>query len=297
MSAVQSEETRAVCPATSELKETIGWWEREVGQAEERVAETAAQIQDLRNSLRAFAGEYTTRVGVHFLQLDKVKLQIEMYRFRMKRLAELGTTEETLRQIEEEVDKQFGKRRKEIDEREKQTRRASDEYRRELSRRERAELLPEELRLKLRAVFRKLALHFHPDKADSEQQQADFHAIMAAINEAYANGDLAVLVMYMEKAARDEKIKVETPKEKLLRLKKEHKQLQQRLAKLEKERAEILAEELWELRGQVVAARDAGEDLLAELTRRVLNELRQRKEVLEELVTQYGEMAGGLRGE
>lgn len=281
---------RSIITGHDALADETAFWERRVAGKEALVSEKAVRIQDLKNFLSVFVGEYNSRVGVHFVKLDKIKLEIDIYLYRLDRMEDLGVTLKNLEAIENEVREKFGEHKKKLDEKERETSRSSDEYRSDLSRRERGELLSEEMQKKIKVIFRKLALKYHPDKARDEKQRGEYHLIMAAINEAYAAGDVGILVLYLERAGKEDKIKVETPQEKLARLKDEDRKLDEILEKLEKEREEIMDTDTWDLKNRVDTASLEGQDLLSELAANVLQGIRDYQEILDELIAEYKEM-------
>jgi hypothetical protein len=148
-------------------------------------------------------------------------------------------------------------------------------------------MLAPEKRKQLCAFFRKLALRFHPDKARNEKEQAEFTDIMAAINQAYSDADLDLLIIYMEKVEDEDRIKSETPQEKLQRLQSECSKIDGIIEKLKKEQAEILSTEMWKLKQKAEEEMIFGNDLLAEMTKRAKNELEQKKELLSSFIAEY----------
>jgi hypothetical protein len=280
-------DTTLVCNG-GEFEETIAYWEKRVSEKEAQVADLSLRLQDIKNGLSGFMGLYNSRVGIHYIRIDKLDLEIRIYLYRLQEIKKNGVSVEALKKIEKEIAKEFGEYREKLNEREKETQQSSNEYRRDLSDRERREMLSEDMQTKIRDMYRFLALKFHPDKAKNETEAESLNDTMAAINAAYAKGDLGMLVIYMERAERDEKIKTETAEEKLERLKKEDDDLYHMLEKLRKEREDIFTSDAWKLKMRVDEAASCDQlDLLAELTKRAINEIKQKQEELDELVDAY----------
>jgi hypothetical protein len=263
-------------------------WQKILDEKQETARDLSLAVQNLRSSLKVFSGEYYTRVGIYYARLELVEVELDMYRFRLSAVSGKGSCgKDVLDSIEKETLEKFGAKYEERKKRLEETQNMGTEHRRTLSRLERAEMLAPEKRKRLCSLFRKLALMFHPDKAKTEREAAEFTDIMAAINQAYAEADLDLLVIFMEKAEEKERIKSETPEEKLLRLQSECSEIDGIMEKLKKEQVEILSTEIWKLKEKVEEARIFGEDLLAEMTKRAMNELEQKKELLASFVEEY----------
>jgi hypothetical protein len=263
-------------------------WQKTLDEKQEAARDLSLAVQNLRSSLKVFSGEYYTRVGIYYARLELIEVELDMYRFRLSAVSGKGSCgPDVLDSIEKETLEKFGAKYEERKKRLEETQNIGTEHRRTLSRLERAEMLAPERRKQLCSLFRKLALQFHPDKAKNEREAAEFTDIMAAINEAYAEADLDLLVIFMEKAEEKERIKSETPAEKLLRLQSECSEIEGIIEKLKKEQAEILSTEMWNLKEKVEEARIFGDDLLAEMTKRAMNELEQKKELLASFVEEY----------
>ena len=273
----------------------IAFWEKALSEKQEAAQDLSCAVHNLRSSLKVFSGEYYTRVGIYYARLELAEVELDMYRFRLSAVSgkkRCGADE--LDSIEKETMATFGALYEERKKRLDQTQNIGNEHRRTLSRQERAEMLAPEKRKRLCSLFRKLALRFHPDKAKSERERIEFTGIMAAINEAYAGADLDLLVIFMEKAEEKERIKSETPEEKIQRLKSECSELEGIIGKLKKEQAEILGAELWKLKEKTEENHIFGNDLLAEMTKRAKNELDQKKELLASFVEEYCKIVDGI---
>jgi hypothetical protein len=266
----------------------IDYWEKTLDEKQETARDLSLSVQNLRSSLKVFSGEYYTRVGICYAQLELIEVELDMYRFRLSKVSCKGYSGPVaLDSIEKETLEKFGKLYEERKKRLEETQNIGTEHRRNLSKQERAEMLAPEKRRQLCSLFRKLALQFHPDKAKNEQEAAEFTDIMAAINQAYAEADLDLLVIFMEKAEAKERIKSETPAEKLQRLQSECAAVEGIIEKLKKEQTEILSTEMWKLKEKVDEEKIFGNDLLVEMTKRTKNELEQKKTLLASFVIEY----------
>jgi hypothetical protein len=270
-------------------------WQKILDEKQEEARDLSLELQNYRSALKVFSGEYYTRVGIYFARLELVEVELDMYRFRLSAVSGKGSCgPDVLDSIEKETLEKFGKLYEERKKRLEETQNIGTEHRRTLSRQERAEMLAPEKRKQLISLFRKLALQFHPDKAKTEQEAVEFTDIMAAINQAYAEADIDLLVIFMEKAEAKERIKSETPAEKLLRLQSECAKIDGIIEKLKEELADIFSTEMWKLKEKVEEQQIFGNDLLAEMTNRAKNELEQKKELLASFVEEYRKIVDGI---
>ncbi|MBM3236376.1 hypothetical protein FJZ31_08765 [Candidatus Poribacteria bacterium] len=283
-----------IVPTTSNIDEEIALWEARLAEKEKEASELSIQIQDIKNALSVFLGEYNSRVGLLYVELDKLKMQIKEYQRRIDLARGKKLSWEDLESIEEEVDETFSQERQKIDDLENEASESSEEYRRHLEAEEKRHPLSPEFQQQLKTLFRKLALKFHPDKAKNDQQRKEFHEIFAAINEAYKNDDIETLKKYMEQAEREEKIAKETPEEKLVRLKEEYKTLLGIIAKLQEELKSLKASETYELKERVDQAKKDDRDLLQELADDIKAEMAENQTILDELIAEYKRVIGGV---
>ena len=283
-----------IVPTTSTIDGEITLWEARLAEKEKKASELSLQIQDIKNALSVFLGEYNSRVGLLYIELDKLKMQIKEYQRRIDLALGKKLSWEDLESIEEEVDETFSQERQKVDDLESEASESSEEYRRHIETEEKRHPLDPELQQQLKTLFRKLALKFHPDKAKNDKQRKEFHEIFTAINEAYKNGDFETLKKYMEQAERKEKIAKETPEEKLARLKEEYNTLLGIIAKLQEELKALKASETYELKEKVDQAKKEGRDRLQELADDIKAEIAENQAIRDELVVEYKKIIGGV---
>ncbi|MBN2035708.1 MAG: hypothetical protein JW768_03100 [Chitinispirillaceae bacterium] len=273
----------------------ISKWGNRVRKKERKAERLSIIVRELRERLNVFSGEYYTRVGSYYARLDVIEIELNMYRHRLSRVSNARIESiDDVTLIENEVEEKYSKEHAEAKKRLHDTDEIGSQYRRSLSRQELFELLSEEKRSKIRALFRRLALLFHPDKAGSEEERIVFNGIMAEINDAYSQADLELLASFLERAERGKRIGPEDAHEKLARLKKEYARLDEIVKKLYNEKVEIESSELWKLKLKVEEARCSGSDLLAEMTRRAKNELKLKREMLDALIKEYRSVMNGI---
>lgn len=275
------------------IQKEISIWETRLSEKEKKVSDLLIQIQNLKIALNLFLGEYNSKVGVLYISLDKIKLRIKEYQSRINLAKGKKLSPDDLNNIEKEVRGNFFQERSKIDNLESETSDSSEEYDKNLEK-EKEKYLDRKSLEKLKKLYRKLALKFHPDRAKNEKQRKKFHKIFSAINEAYQNGDLNTLLKYMKQSEREEQIAKETPEEKLTRLKKDYEVILGIILKMHRELEDLEASETYKLKKKVDQAKEKGRDLLQELSATVTLEISENQRMLDKLVAQYKEIIEGL---
>ena len=277
----------------SNIQKEISIWEARLAEKGKEVSDLSIRTQNLKITLNLFLGEYNSRIGVLYVNLDKIKLRIKEYQNRINLAKGKKLSPDDLNNIEKEVRESFFQERSKIDNLESETSNSSEEYEKNLER-EKKKYLDRESLEKLKKLYRKLALKYHPDRANNEKQREKFHKIFSAINEAYQNGDLNTLLKYMKQAEREEQIAKETPKEKLSRLKKDYKIILGIILKLNRELEDLKASETYKLKKKIDQAKEKGRDLIQELTTTIKLEISDNQKILDKLVAQYKEIIDGI---
>jgi hypothetical protein len=274
------------------IQKEISIWEARLAEKGKKVSDLSIRTQNIKIALNLFLGEYNSKVGVLYISLDKINLRINEYQIRINLAKGKKLSTDDLNNIEKEVRGNFFQERSKIDNLESETSDSSEEYDKNLEK-EKEKYLDRKSLEKLKKLYRKLALKFHPDRAKNEKQREKFHKIFSAINEAYQNGNLNTLLKYMKQAEREEQIAKETPKEKLARLKKDYKIILGIILKIQRELEDLEASETYKLKEKVDQAKEKGRDLLQELSATVNLEISENQRILDKLVAQYKEIIGG----
>ena len=278
----------------NEIEEKIKNWEKRLAEKEEEAADLSFQVQDLKIKLDLFLGEYNSRVGKFYVDLDRIKLKIKEYQYRIKTVYEKKLSEEELKAIEEDLKETFSEQRQRIKNLEEEAAESTNDYRSHIEEEKKKKPIEKKAEEELKKLFRKLAYKYHPDRAKNEQERQKYQDIMAKINEAYKNGDLKTLRKYMKQAEREEKIAKETPSEKLTRLKGEFKDILGIITKLKEELEGLKVSETYKLRKKVNTAKKDGRDLLQKLANDLKREIEENQEILNELVIQYEKIIIGF---
>lgn len=282
-----------IVPITSDVQKEISDCEARVSEKEKEVSELSIQIQDIKIALNVFLGEYNSRVGLLYIELDKLKLKIKEYQLRTELAQGKTVSQEDLKIIEDEVNGTFSQERHKVDDLESEAFESSEEYRKHLEE-EKGYPLDEKAQQECKTLYRKLARRFHPDMAKDEKQRKEFHKIFVAINEAYKNSDLETLKKYMRQAEREEKIAKETLEEKLARLKEDYEIILGIIGKLRAELKDLMASEIYKLKEKVDQAKNKDRNLLQELAANIKEEIAENQMLLDELVVKYSKIIGGL---
>lgn len=127
--------------------------------------------------------------------------------------------------------------------------------------------------------------------AETEEARRENSELMAEINEAYAQKDLDKLREITEREGeRLCSVPGETPAEKLARLTQESHRLDDVIQRLQGELGELKCSPTWEMMQKVKKARESGQDILAELTENLEEQIRRRREELDGLVQRYSDL-------
>jgi hypothetical protein len=282
-----------IVSSLNNIQKEISIWEAWLAEKGKKISDLSIQTQNIKIALNLFLGEYNSKVGVLYINLDKIKLKIKEYQNRINLAKGKKLSPDDLNNIEKEVRENFFQERSKIDNLESETSDSSEEYDKNLEK-EKGKYLDRKSLEKQKKLYRKLALKFHPDRAKNEKQREKFHKIFSAINEAYQNGDLNTLLKYMKQAEREEQIAKETPKEKLSRLKKDYKIILGIILKLNRELEDLKASETYKLKKKIDQAKEKGRDLIQELTTTIKLEISDNQKILDKLVAQYKEIIDGI---
>lgn len=192
-----------------------------ISEKENEASGLSVEIEDLKIELGIFLGEYSSRVGVLYLELDAIKLQIREYELR-KNIAERAEFDESGDDIEDEIAEAFSDEREKIERMKRENSESSKEREKTIEREKKRSHLGDDAVQEVKKLYKTLALKFHPDKAKGDEARLRNQEIMKEINAAYEEDDLESLKKFCRLADREEKIERETPDEKLARLKTEY---------------------------------------------------------------------------
>jgi DNA repair exonuclease SbcCD ATPase subunit len=283
-------------PLTEEARGTIMQHHDPQAQEEERlraridalraeIAAATAEYEEIKVTLSAFEARYDARIGVLIVELDRLNLQIAEYE---RRIAALSEPVEEWTRIEEEIRESFREERERID---RETEEATDASRRA------AELPPDppdDTKVALRTLYRKLARDYHPDVAKTADERELNEAAMRRINAAYEANDFDALQrLELELPAKDTTFPGATASARIAWAAAQIGRLERVLAQLTGELAQVRASALFRLWERV----NAEPTLLDRLEEDYRREIAERRTVLGGLIGEYrAEVAEQLSG-
>lgn len=163
---------------------------RHLNEIEDRkrsVADLQTQLKELNEELSYFSTEYHSRVGVLFVEIDKLDLAIAEYDFRITRLKTIITLDPDA--LERETHARFTEQRDELHHGEEETRRHQRTFHEE----RRRPTLDDASAAVLKSEYRELVKRFHPDLARTEVERQRREAVMKRVNAAFHDRDLRQL--------------------------------------------------------------------------------------------------------
>jgi hypothetical protein len=261
--------------------------ERSVTDKEAEAAVLVIRLRDLRTLLATFLGEYNTRVGTLYAALDRIKLSIKEYLFRLDALKRKKKTLSLLKDVEEKVSHEFADERRTTEDTEQEASSSSERFRIQQEEEQRT-ALDGEGQEELKRLYRTLVQKYHPDLTRDPALREKHSQIMATVNEAYEKRDLEALRRYMHEAEKEEEIARETLQEKIARLRAYYAQLLSTITGLEWELQEAGQSDTYALREQVATAKEKeGRDLLQEMADKLQAEIREETKTLNNLLGRY----------
>ncbi|MGL5806462.1 MAG: molecular chaperone DnaJ [Xenococcaceae cyanobacterium] len=141
----------------------------------------------------------------------------------------------------------------------------------------------------LKKLYREVAKCIHPDLATDEDERQLRHQLMSEANQAYEDGDEERLKEILHKwQSSPESVKGEGISTDWIRIVRQIYQSKERLNLIQEE-IEVLEEtELYQLKIQVIKARESGQDLFSEMAAQLDEEIEAANEKLEELKVKLG---------
>jgi hypothetical protein len=256
--------------------------EAERGRLEDELASIEEEAATLQRDLKQFEAEYLAAVGPLYVRLDRWKLRCDEVRWSVDRLRQMQTSHQN--QPEPDVWEQARAEafrpqwEQQRTEEQAETDRPAYTPPPELSEDEEAEL---------KRLYRTLAKRFHPDLVSTAEAKAARQKVMAAINEAYQQKDLARLRELELNPDVADQIS-EDIGAKLIRLIREIAQLRRQLEDAHTELDALRSSELGQLWQQLSAA-NTSKERLAQMRRVIESQIQEVKREWAQLRTQETE--------
>ncbi len=238
-----------------------------IGERQERAAELEFELFETRAELARFQAEMQRRIGPLQARLADLHQQVIQARHRAERLAQWGDRAEA-EDAPPDVSAQY----------ERTWRRPPSNLPPEPKK------PPDEAtKAQIKAEYRALAKRFHPDLTSDPDEKKWREKMMAEVNQAYSDGDLAALRRLAAQADRPAPATERTREQELAALRGEVKRLDVLIAGLRAELDRLTRSAEVKLMLDATIARRAGGDLLAEMASDLRHQVAELEFELSEL--------------
>lgn len=228
---------------------------------EAELVEHELQLSTLQAELAAFRAEYLRVVGSRYATLDDLKARIA--EIRAERAPADDATRAAAAEARATADASAAEARD----------RASPEP-----------VAPFDPSSEIKTLYRTIARWLHPDLAPTDDERESRHEWMAKVNDAYQRQDSAALMELLSAwEASPDSVQGTGVANDLIRAIRQIAQAQRRVESIQKAIHELKADELYTLHEKCNARRDAGGDLLAEMTKRLETRIATARQELEAL--------------
>jgi cell pole-organizing protein PopZ len=210
------------------------------------LAEKELDLEELKLTVARFQHRYYSEVGKRYVELDELRAQI----------AELKAERKPQ---DHEMNQEATRART-------QARKATEEYE-DIDIEPQADSKSSEESAEAKKLYRKIASIIHPDKATDDNSRHLRTRLMAELNEAYAQKDIAKMQSVLDKWQESpEAISGEDTGAELVRAIRAIAQIKRRISEIETEISETMTSDIHELMAKVHSADLAGRDILAEMS-------------------------------
>jgi curved DNA-binding protein CbpA len=278
---IKTEEQESIKVSIDEIKEKINA-KRAI------IANLLEEVANLKRELTIFEAEYHARVGVLYVRLDELELELREYDKRIKLLKSRKI--DNLVDLEKTIEEQFQKDKEKINKEKGEAEQYTEEY--EVVKEK--PKLDEESEKKLKSLYRELAKKYHPDMARTPEEKKRYNTIMAEINQAYNNKDLWKMEELAMRLKIPEEIFAETVEEEIERLQRESQKLDDIILRLEDELAALKNSDTYKLKMRADESKAQGRDLLKEIEDNLKAKIEQRDEELVWLKREFKNLSKDL---
>ncbi|MGA9190520.1 MAG: J domain-containing protein [Anaerolineales bacterium] len=240
----------------------------QVSHRQEQVAELELELFEMRAELATFQAEMGRRLGPLQTRLSDLRTEVTQARHRAARRAQWGERAESEDDAPPDVFAQY----------ERTWRKTPEGVPRE------PKPAPDAAtKREIKAEYRALAKRFHPDLTGDLDEKKWREKVMAEVNQAYADGNLAELRKLANRADRPERGPQKSREQILVELRKEIKRLDTVVAQLQAEVGRLTRSAEVKLMLDASIARREGRDLLAEMAADLRREIVELELELAEL--------------
>lgn len=242
-----------------------------IKEKQENIEQLTLAMDQMKEEVDLFQHRYNTQVGNFYLELDKIELETQEYRLRLKLKREEVCEDE----IEKRVEACFKENRSRLEDinppKDSKVQPEVDLHEQDVK--------------KLQKLYRKLAKRFHPDKSADSEHDDNTDKLMPLINRAYNEQDIQTLerlnVGYTEIDLSVE----QTILDKRRKLHSEIRNLNRVTSELKSEINRIKAGKTYLLKKEVETAEKDGTDLLSTLANDVKRKLKNGRSQLTQLIS------------
>ncbi len=278
---IKTEEQESIKVSIDEIKEEING-KRAI------IANLLEEVANLKRELTIFEAEYHARVGVLYVRLDELELELREYDKRIKLLKSRKI--DNLVDLEKTIEEQFQKDKEKINKEKEEAEQYTEEYE---AVKEKPKL-DEESEKKLKSLYRELAKKYHPDMARTPEEKERYNKIMAEINQAYNDKDFGKMEELAMRLKIPEETFAETVEEEIERLQRENKKLDDIILRLEDELVALKNSDTYKLKVRVDESIAQGRDLLKEIEDNLKAKIEQRDEELVWLKREFKNLSKDL---
>lgn len=238
-----------------------------------QVEELTIAIETLKSEVDVFERRYNAHISRHYLELNKVELEMKEYRLRLQLRQENVREEE----IEPRVESCFRASRARVD---------AYETVNESEPTPPENKLPDTKAKHLQDLYRKLAKRYHPDKAMDVKEAERQEQLMPLINRAYNEQDIETLER-LSLGETELHVPEKTATEKRKALHTELGRLNRAASQLRFEINRLKAGRTYQLKQQVETAKKTGTDLLTALAKDLERKIKASRGQLARLINMW----------
>ncbi|MGH2531502.1 MAG: J domain-containing protein [Thermomicrobiales bacterium] len=270
--------TQAIVRIQSPEERAYARYLTEIETRKRRVADLQAELEALKLALGRFEAEYHARVGVLFVELDRVRLAIDEYERRIAWLQSHPDGDPA--EAEREIEREFRTRHEEIHTEEEETRRYERAFQRDQARPK----LAADAEQEVKQLYRDLAKRYHPDLARTDAERRQRETIMQQVNAAFHDRNLDGLRgLFREAEVEDPAFEMRSIGEKLVWAIREVARLDEVIA----DRMAVIAEARTSDTFQLLSRQQKDEAVIEMLESDLRRELAFSRDRLAELIATY----------